>query len=56
MTIAGTALDAVTSDFFFGSGARVSVALPGFSKPRAEEGLHTRSSDMFYDNESTIYK
>jgi hypothetical protein len=31
----------MTSDSFSGSEARVSVALPGFSKPREEEGLHT---------------
>jgi hypothetical protein len=41
MVVTGTALNAMTSDSFSGSEARVSVALPGFSKPREEEGLHT---------------
>jgi hypothetical protein len=56
MVVADNALNAMTSDSFSGSGAGVSMALPGSSKPKVEDGLYTRSNNMFYDNESTIYK
>jgi hypothetical protein len=49
MVVAGITLDVVKYDSFSSSGAGVSVALPGSSKPRVEEGLHIRSSNMFYD-------
>jgi hypothetical protein len=55
MVVAGTALNAATFDSLSGSGATVSVALLGSSKPIAEEGLHKRSSNMFYHSQQQTY-
>jgi hypothetical protein len=43
--VAGTVSWIVASKAFSGSGAGISTASPGCSKPRAEDGLHTRRNN-----------
>jgi hypothetical protein len=44
-TVVGTASSTAASDAFSDLGSRASEALPGCSKPRAEDGLHTRNNN-----------
>jgi hypothetical protein len=44
-TVAGTASSTVASDAFSGSRAGASAASLGCSKPRTEDGLHTRNNN-----------
>jgi hypothetical protein len=58
MVVAGTALNAATSDSFSSSRAGVSVALLGSSKPEQRKGYIQKAAtcSIIHNNKPTIYK
>jgi hypothetical protein len=51
----GSTMTSQASDAFSGWGAGVTMASPGCSKPRAEDGLHIRNNNKSVYKEPTMW-